>query len=364
MEPDGQFDDSIGRWLEATAPPPLSERALDATFKRTRRSRQHVGFRALLGRIHMTRSVFALGGAVVVVIAAALAFNFDGDRAGVGGAATQPPTASPSPAPITSPLPAEQTAVIARQVVALNSRDAEAFIEIFADDGAFNPRGTFASSYGLFSNTQPVANRSLVESFMAINEAWRFEAEVVACDQLSKSEYARRYGLHYDTGDSFGHCAIKSRWPTLSLELGEWWGYEFKGTNILWWSQRVRDAAPADRTLPLGLEGLLQWESWLGRTNSDAAARLLNPRVFPVTVPCSSGPVFVGEGHTTTAPPEPPCTWSSDDVDVERITSDGNGRGDRDWVVAGQNFAPSALIPYDPTVADEIRASIEEFLRR
>jgi hypothetical protein len=263
----------------------------------------------------------------------------------------------------TGTLPAEQTAVVARLVAALNSRDADAFAGVFSHDGAFNPRGTFASSSSLFSNTLRIADRAFIEPFMAINEAWRFEAEVLACDQLSKSEYVRRYSLHHDSSGSFGHCAVMSRWPAISLEIGEWWAYEFNGSEILWWTQVVRDATPADRTLQLGLDGLLEWESWLLSTNPDAAGRLLNPRTFPVTIPCGPG-YYADESHSTFVP-ETPCTWSSDEVDAERITTlEGYGRGEDDWIVAGQRFMPSSLIPYDPALANDIEDSIEEFLLR
>lgn len=185
---------------------------------------------------------------------------------------------------------------------------------------------------------------------MAINEAWDFEAEVLSCDQLSKSEFDRLYGLYHDRIDVFAHCAVKSRWPTLSLEIRESWRFEFSGTAILYWGPAVSDATPADRALLLGLDGLLEWEAWLESTDPDAAARLLNPREYPVTVPCGG-------------PPEPRCEWSSDDVDVERITSsEGYGRGEDDWVIAGRRFKPNALIPYDPALADEIQASISQFL--
>ena len=85
MATDERFDDTISNWLEQTAPARLPERVLEATFERTRRSRQQVGWRALLGRIRVTRSVFALGGAVVVVMATALALNVYDDKPAVGG---------------------------------------------------------------------------------------------------------------------------------------------------------------------------------------------------------------------------------------------------------------------------------------
>src|SRR3990167_5564944 len=85
MATDGRFDQTISTWFEETAPGPLPGRVLDATFEQTRRSRQHVGWRALLGRLHLPRFVPALGGAAVVVMAAALALNFYVNRPSIGG---------------------------------------------------------------------------------------------------------------------------------------------------------------------------------------------------------------------------------------------------------------------------------------
>ncbi len=79
-----RFDETISRWLEQTAPPRLPERVLEATFERTRRTTQHVGWRALLGNRHVPRFAPALGGAAVVVVAAALALNFYVNQSAVG----------------------------------------------------------------------------------------------------------------------------------------------------------------------------------------------------------------------------------------------------------------------------------------
>jgi hypothetical protein len=101
MATDERFDESVSKWLEESAPARLPERVLNATFERTRRSRQHVGWRAFLGRLSMPRSVPALGSAAVVVVVAALALNYAVNPQGLGGPATPPPIVSPSPAPIT-----------------------------------------------------------------------------------------------------------------------------------------------------------------------------------------------------------------------------------------------------------------------
>ena len=66
MTQDVQFDDTVSKWLEETAPARLPEQVLSATFERTRRSRQHRGWRALLGGSSMPRFVPALGSAAVV----------------------------------------------------------------------------------------------------------------------------------------------------------------------------------------------------------------------------------------------------------------------------------------------------------
>ena len=39
-----RFDESVSKWLEESAPTRLPERVLNATFERTRTSRQQVGW--------------------------------------------------------------------------------------------------------------------------------------------------------------------------------------------------------------------------------------------------------------------------------------------------------------------------------
>jgi hypothetical protein len=75
MADNEHFEDSIGRWLEEAAPSRLPERVLDATFERTRRSRQGSAWRQVPGRLSMPRFVPALGGAAIVVAAAVVALN-------------------------------------------------------------------------------------------------------------------------------------------------------------------------------------------------------------------------------------------------------------------------------------------------
>jgi Tol biopolymer transport system component len=86
MATDKRFDESVSRWLADTAPRHVPERVLDATFERTRKSRQQVGWRALLGRPQGLRFAGALGGAAVLVVAGAVALNyFSSNLQGIGG---------------------------------------------------------------------------------------------------------------------------------------------------------------------------------------------------------------------------------------------------------------------------------------
>jgi len=94
MTTDDHFDAAISTWFEeagpARLPARLPERVLSATFERTRRTRQQVGWRELLDRRDMTRFVPALGGAAVVVVAAALALTFYFNQPSVGGPDVDP----------------------------------------------------------------------------------------------------------------------------------------------------------------------------------------------------------------------------------------------------------------------------------
>ena len=83
MSTNERYDETIAGWLEQAAPARLPDRVLEATFERTRKRRQQIGWRAHLGRIHVARSVAALGAvAAVVTVATAMAF---GSFVAVGG---------------------------------------------------------------------------------------------------------------------------------------------------------------------------------------------------------------------------------------------------------------------------------------
>ena len=96
MGNDGQFDETVSRWMEETAPARLPERVLSATFERTRGSKQQVGWRASLGRSHMPRFLGTVGAAAVLVVAGILALRL---YSGLPDGPLPVGSADPSPEP-------------------------------------------------------------------------------------------------------------------------------------------------------------------------------------------------------------------------------------------------------------------------
>jgi hypothetical protein len=253
-------------------------------------------------------------------------------------------------------VPFEQMATIRQLVDAINARDAEAFIDAFTTGGYFNPHGDFGESSSLFGQHQPVSQVSLVEAWMAIIDAWGLEADLQACSLLTEADEIG--GLRGNWGwprsgpsASLVLCDVAARWHTLSLELTEGWVYEFKGTQLDNWGFVLRDLNPNERTLPLGYDGLEAWEAWLEANDPLSADRYLNPRVRPSEAKCADD--SCAQFEAALAPNDPELAarlgrllWSAE----------------KEWSIEGHEFAPGGLIPYDPSLANEIEASIHEYL--
>ena len=242
-----------------------------------------------------------------------------------------------------------QVAIITQMADALNARDTDAFIDVFAQDGEFNPPvGRFrAPPDAVLADGQRVADAELVRAWMAINEAWELEVEVMACEEMTGP--IRRSS---DRTDVFVECEVRARWHKLSLEVVEGWNFEFDGTEMLRWGLSqpmtltdILDLNPPDRSLPLGYDGLLAWEEWLEANHPEDAARYLNPRAEGPPDDCVSG-----------------CQKAWDKAgELAPLLVFGP---QREWSVNGYEFFPSGYIPYDPAYADEIQAWIQEYLNR
>ncbi len=105
MTQDRSVDERISAWLLEEAPDQLPDRVLQATFERTRPSRQR---RAFLGwrspMIRITPTAIAVGAAAILVIAIGVAL-LPRPNQSVGGGPGPSPSASSTPAPTTLPTP-------------------------------------------------------------------------------------------------------------------------------------------------------------------------------------------------------------------------------------------------------------------
>ena len=118
MTRDRSVDERISAWLLEEAPGQLPDRVFQATFERTRTSRQR---RPLLGwrpfpMTRVTPAWFAVGAAAVLVLAVGVALLPRSNQSvggGPGGSPSTTPTASPTSRPTPSLLPISLTGQVA-----------------------------------------------------------------------------------------------------------------------------------------------------------------------------------------------------------------------------------------------------------
>jgi hypothetical protein len=226
-------------------------------------------------------------------------------------------------------------ATVNRMIDAVNARDADAFIDLFAPDGAFDPRGSFGSSAIIVSNSQAISEEPEVRAWMAIQHAWGFAADARSCTEDPSER------LHFASeSDRWIECEVTARWPKLSLEITDRWRFELRDARLVYWEPVPLDLDPSERTLPLGYPGLEAWEAWLETNHAEDAARWLNPREHP------SAAEFEGAA----------------DPEAEAARARLVFLTQRSWTIQRHQFSPAGLIPYDPAFADEIDASIHEYL--
>jgi hypothetical protein len=226
MATDGRLDERISRWLEAEAPGRLPDRALRATFERTRRTRQQGGWHVLLGRSHMPRSVLALGGAALVVVVAAVALSFYGNRTGVGGPASPSPSPTPSPTAtvaVPSPSPTPEGLLPEGPHVLLNEGSVSMTVTIAAPDWYGPGSGLLAKGdagmivfagedlyvYGdpcHWSTTRPARPSTTVDAFVAAMSAQKSRDATTPGD-VTVGEYAgKSITLHVPDDADFAKC--------------------------------------------------------------------------------------------------------------------------------------------------------------
>lgn len=305
----------------------------------------------------MTMYLRVAAAVAIVSVVGLAAFYALGAGINLGAGPTPSPTVLASPRPSLAAVPprlgpdpvsAERMAVVRQHVDAINAHDADAFIDAYIPEAVFAPGGDFKESSSFFGNSLPLADASLVEAWMAMNRAWEFEAEILACNQDPESPISYGYGA--GQGEPMVvNCEVATRWHRLSVEVTEQWSYEFHGPGIGHWGSALLDFNPRERELPLGYGGLEAWEAWLAATDPASAARYLNPRSSMALCPQSCR-----EWVESLAPGDPERAARL----APLLTS-----AEKRWSIQGHEFAPHGFILYDPAFADEIEASIQEYLQ-
>jgi hypothetical protein len=237
-------------------------------------------------------------------------------------------------------VPFEQMATIRQVVRAVNERDAESLIEAFTPTGSFDPRGTLDKGKPLLANWQAVDDEAPIHVWMTIIDAWSLEVELKEC-----------HTDHPPAGSSHQIvCEVATRWHTLSIEIAEAWTFDFSGPQVRIWDYRLVDLNPPERALPFGYALIEEWEAWLRQTNPLSANQYLNRRIWEdILEACDGCQEFqdsLAPGNPVLAAKLAPLMYASEKY----------------WKVDGFRWYPDGLIPYDSNLADEIEASINEYL--
>ena len=313
-----------------------------------RRTREHHKVRPLIVALISVAAVASLIGALLMIDG-----PDDPDR-------SHPVDSSPGTLPASTidtipgseflEVPPDQIAVIREFVDAVNAGDTDAFLSAFDPDGGFDPRGVFAESSmeGLFP-LQQIAEEPLVRAWMSMVNSWDLEIELTSCRPRVPDDDGGLLLRMVENEDGFVVCEVRTRWHKLSLELAEEWQFNLLGEKLTWFghwgSTPLVDLNPEPRQLPLGYDDLEAWEGWLERTNPEAAARYLNPR--------GADEMCNADCVANLSPGNPELALRM--TNLWAYT-------ENDWVIDGHRFRPKGVIPYDPRWADEIEASIQDYL--
>jgi len=270
----------------------------------------------------------------------------------------------------------EQVPIIRQVIEAINTRDTDGFIDSFtrddlADDASgFTTRGIFGQGCVLLDlymvehhelsvhedngcvgprDKGWVAQEEEVGAWMTMNQAWDLEADLIACSEVNIST------PRFLATDVRVRCEVVTRWHTLSLEIREGWVFEFVGKELAFLrmsgSGSLIDLNPRDSALPLGYDGLEEWERWVAANHPEDAARYLNPRITDPPDVCEGvgsefGDSLACQQWDEAGPTFGPLLWPAQES----------------WSIDGSKFRPDGLIPYNPAFAAEIEASTQEYL--
>ncbi len=169
------------------------------------------------------------------------------------------------------PVPVERMSVVGHVIDAVSKRNAESLRALLTEDavlefpGIDGRAGREGDVY--VSDRKMTEDFNLPESWLEAIDRWGMEAHLGSCQTLAGATIS---------------CAVRTRFRTLQLEIGEEWTFEFDGARVIRLGMLRVDSDPPDRLMPLTLADLPAWEAWLRDAHPDRAARMLpsGPDVF------------------------------------------------------------------------------------
>ncbi|HSJ34845.1 MAG TPA: hypothetical protein VLB85_07280 [Acidimicrobiia bacterium] len=199
--------------------------------------------------------------------------------------------------------PTEQRAAIEQVMEAVNGGDSTGFARAFGEDATFN-----AQAFMNFIDRDrviPQQDPALVESIMAVIGAWEVETVLESCQPQT---------------ELLVRCPVRHLWHVAQAEFVADWVFAFDGGQISSAGIIQEDLDPADRTMPL---------SWLDLTGA----------------------------MTVTGSRDTWWAWvAENDPDLfERM-------GDGLLEINGVAFESSLFMGMDPSLAPEIRESVDRYL--
>ena len=157
-----------------------------------------------------------------------------------------------------------QLGVAGQILEAVNSRDLDGVQSLLAEDASLEFPEVLAN--GRRTELMIMGNHTVSDGdglrWMGEVDRWGMQAHLGMCREVDASTVT---------------CAVVTRWPTLQLEIGEAWTFEFQGQRVSRLEMLRVDPDPADRKLPLGLADLEDWQAWLRETHPEQVDDLLNP---------------------------------------------------------------------------------------
>ena len=154
-----------------------------------------------------------------------------------------------------------QLAVAAHVIEAVNARDAESLRTLLGEEEGvleFPAIDTRGGGEGQIYMTNGYAPH---EWMGMLDTNWGgMEAHLESCRAVGAATIS---------------CAVRTRWRTLQIEIGEAWTFEFEGVRVTRLEMLRVDPDPPDRLMPLALADLSAWEAWLRETHPAQADDLL-----------------------------------------------------------------------------------------